>query len=78
MSIVVRSINFCPIDRQLRISVFLITLPSFQKGGMVVLLCTSFGVHGFPMVFLPLLFSTLLALEEFTLQRCKEQSKLEI
>ena len=66
----VGAINSCPMVRQLRSAVSLIS-PPFQFGDKIVLLCTSFGVHCFPMVFLPSLFSSLS-------QYNMELSKLEI
>ena len=52
--------SFSPPDRHLRSSVYLVVLPSAEYRGMVVtFLCSSFYVHGFCIVFLPLIVSVL-------------------
>ena len=49
----VSAIFFCPTVVLLRISMFVLLPPDYD-GALVVFLCSSSGVHCFPMVLLPL------------------------
>ena len=57
----VSAICFCPSMGSLRISVLLILLPPDCDGVLVMFLCSSSGIHCFPMILLPLSFAVLLA-----------------